>query len=77
MNAERRSALENIKDQIEDLRSQLDDIVADEQEYYDSMPESLKGSDRGQDSEGAIADLKNAISDLSGVEDYLWNVFLT
>ena len=74
MNAKRCGELEKINEQIGDLRTQLEDILADEQEYFDNMPESLQGSERGQASENAISDIECAISDLNDVDDYLCNV---
>lgn len=75
MNATRRNELENINEQVDEIRGQLEDILSDEKEYFDNMPENLQGSERGQVSEGAISDIECAISDLHSVDDYLRGVF--
>lgn len=47
------SALEAIRDEIDTLRDE-------EQEYYDAMPESLQGGDKGQAAEAAVDELQSA-----------------
>lgn len=71
MNATRRSELEKINEKLCDLRTQLEDLLEDEQEYFEAMPENLQGSERGQESEDAISNIECAISDLFNAEEYL------
>lgn len=68
MNATRRSELEEINEKLGDLRTQLEELLEDEQEYFESMPENLQGSERGQESEDAISNIECAISGLASVE---------
>ena len=45
----------------EELKSKLENICSDEQDYFDNMPENLQGSMRGMDAEEAIDAMNEAI----------------
>lgn len=69
MNKERRKKLDllgikmgNIIKEIEDIRNQLNDVLVDEENAFDSMPEGLQASERGMNSEESI-DLMYDIKD--------------
>lgn len=47
--------------QGEELKSELENICTDEQDYFDNMPENLQGSMRGMDAEEAIDAMNEAI----------------
>ena len=47
--------------QGEELRSELENICSDEEEYFDNMPENLQGSMRGMDAEEAIDKMNEAV----------------
>jgi hypothetical protein len=47
--------------QGEELRSTLENICSDEQDYFDNMPENLQGSMRGMDAEEAIDAMNEAV----------------
>lgn len=53
--------------QLEDVKGELETIRDDEQSYYDNMPESLQGGEKGDKSQEAIDALDEAIS---GCEDF-------
>lgn len=60
--------------QIEDIRSELETLRDEEQEYYDNMPESFQGGDKGQAAEAAVSAMEDALGelpDLEEVADYL------
>jgi hypothetical protein len=61
MNNNRRKQLRQWNEKIENLRAELEDILYDEQEYYDNIPENLQCSSRAEDSEIAIECLEEAI----------------
>ena len=50
--------------QGEELKSRLENICSDEQEYFDNMPENLQGSMRGMDAEEAIDAINEAIASM-------------
>ena len=60
MNKDRRDRIAKIKEALEDLRGQIEDLQSEEQEAFDSMPESLQQSERGQASEAAANALQSA-----------------
>lgn len=78
MNKQRRKELSDIIDRIAAMGEQLNaikqtrnDIVSDlealrdeEQESFDSLPEGLQDSERGQDMQAAVDNLDNALQDL-------------
>lgn len=83
MNKERRKEIQNAADlirkaqeTIEEAKEVLETVKADEEEYYDNMPESIQNGEKGSQAQTAIDALDNAISDLEGfdfdqIETYL------
>lgn len=69
MNNDRRKRLQKIVDQLAELGEQIEDILAEEQEAFENMPESLQTSERGTAAEEAISNLEMA--NLSEIVDYL------
>lgn len=68
MNKQRRKEIANAIRQIENVVSS---ILADEEEAFDSMPESLQGSERGDISQEAQGNLNSAIDALEEAIIYL------
>lgn len=64
MNKQRRKSIMDVIKNIESIKSDLESILFDEQDYFDNMPENLQGSIRGEQSEEAIDTLDEAISSL-------------
>lgn len=60
MNKDRRDRIAKIKEALEDLRGQIEDLQTEEQEAFDNMPESLQQSERVQASEAAADALQSA-----------------
>jgi flagellar biosynthesis chaperone FliJ len=54
---------------IEDAKALLQDALDEEQEYYDNMPESLQGGDKGDMAQSAISALESAIEAMEGLDD--------
>lgn len=68
---------ESIKDQITSLRNaqrNLEDILREEENTYDNMPENLQCSLRGMDSEDAIDILTEVIETLTEIIDSLEDI---
>jgi hypothetical protein len=61
MNKDRRNRIANII-------SDLDDILSEEQDAYDNLPESFQQSERGEKMQEAIDYLEEAKSSLEGIE---------
>lgn len=71
MNKQRRKSIsDNIK-LLEDIKSNLEEILSDEEMYFDNMPENLQGSIRGEESETAIDILSTSIDELGSIIDSL------
>lgn len=54
--------LQPLVDEIESLKSDIETIRDEEQDYYDNMPEGLQQSDRGMTAEAAISELDDVVS---------------
>lgn len=65
MNKIRREQLGKIAEVIGDLSIQLDHLMDEEQDYYDNMPESLQGGEKGDNAQVAIDAIQSAIDSLS------------
>lgn len=76
MNAARRKKLEALNERLQtlvgqatDLRDELQELCDEEQDYYDAMPESLQGGDKGTKAEAAIASMEEVLDALSEFAD--------
>lgn len=67
MNNPRRKKLAKLQEQIEEIRMALEEILEEEQEAYDNMPENLQYSERGEKAEECISALEDAVSNLEEV----------
>jgi len=67
------STLENIIDYdlIEPAKDELEDILYEEEDAYDNMPENLQYSIRGEESSDAIDSLQEAVDALEEAIDTL------
>lgn len=64
MNKIRRQQLRMWLQDLEEIKTELENICADEEEYFDNMPENLQGSQRGADAEEAIEQMNEAVSSI-------------
>lgn len=53
----------------EELHSELEGVKDEEQEYFDNMPESLQGGDKGQAAEEAVSNMESALEALELIKD--------
>ena len=63
MNKQRRSRLQKVIDQLEDLKAEVASICEEEQEAYDNMPEGLQDAERGQQIYENISNLEDRDGD--------------
>lgn len=68
MNNDRRKQINDIIDELANLRSKVEDLRNEEQEAFDNLPEGLKSSDRGQVSEQAASRLEDALSSFDEID---------
>ena len=64
MNALRRKRLARISDQLEILKAELEDLLQDEEEARDNIPEGLQESPIYEKADKACDDLEAAIDSL-------------
>lgn len=64
MNATRRKMLASLSKKVEELKSALESIMEEEEEYRDNMPENLQGSERYEKADEACYALEDAVSQL-------------
>lgn len=61
MNAARRKEIAKAGALIDEAKQILEQAQTDEQEYYDNMPESLQGGEKGNAAEAAADALQEAV----------------
>lgn len=71
MNKSRRDQIAKIKEALEELRGKIEDLQSEEQDAFDSMPESLQQGERGQASEAAAEALQSAYDSADEAINYL------
>ena len=64
MNKERRRQLSEWSRRAEELKNDLENIMYEEQDYYNNIPENLQYSMRATDSEEAIENMEAASESL-------------
>ena len=71
MNNIRRKAIGKIQEQLDELRSTLQDVLDEEQECFDNIPENLWGSERYEKADEALENLTCAMENIEEVVNYL------
>ena len=71
MNKKRRKEIENNMNSLEVIKSNLEYILSEEEDYFDNMPENLQSSIRGEESENAIDVLTEIIDTIGDCIDSL------
>ena len=66
MNKARRKSIQDVADQLTELKSTLEGIQGEEEEYRDNIPENLQGSARYEAADEACDALSEAVD---GLED--------
>lgn len=64
MNKTRRKCLANLSEILEELKTSIETLRDEEQDYMDNMPENLQGSERYQTAEAAVDNLDSAMDNL-------------
>lgn len=72
--AELRERAERIREDLESIKESVECIRDDEQEYFDNMPESLQGGEKGDRATAAVDELDNAIACFDEACDQLESV---
>lgn len=75
MNQSRRKEIRQIIDELETLRSRLEDVTEAEQEAFDNMPESFQSGEKGQKIESYISTMGDASDQISDASNTLEEIF--
>lgn len=71
MNAKQRKELQGYAYGLDEIKSNIETMMEDEQSKLDNMPEGLQESERGEAMQEAIDNLESASSSLEDAIDYL------
>ena len=71
MNKIRRKTLNEIYDKLAELKDLLEEVMSEEEDYKDNMPENLQNSERYEIAENACDNMDSAISSLEEALDYI------
>lgn len=71
MNNIRRKKLAKLYEEIENIKSLLEEIHEEESEAFDNIPENLEGTERYGKAEEAVDNLDSAIGSLEETLEYI------
>ena len=71
MNKQQRKELQGYADSLDEIRSNIETMMEEEQDKLYNMPESLQESERGEAMQEAIENLESASSSIEEAIDYL------
>ena len=71
MNKARRKKIGQIVEELERQMDFLNDVLYDEQDAFDSIPENLQYSMRGEESQDAISGMEEAVEQIETVIEKL------
>ena len=74
MNNTRRKQLRKLAEQIAIETDEINDLISEEEEYKDNMPENLQETDRYYDSETAVDAMTEVANLLSEATDKLQEI---
>lgn len=62
MNKQRREQIEKLSEQLSAIKYKIDNVLSDEIDYHDNVPENMQSGERYEQSETAIDNLESAMS---------------
>lgn len=71
MNAERRKKIQQLRDQLADIKNAIEELQGEEQEYVDNVPENMQGGERYEKAEQAADALTEAADAVDEVDGHL------
>lgn len=69
MNKDRRKLIADAMELVTQARVMIEQARDEERDYYDNMPESFQGGEKGEKAEAAADALDEAVTSLEEVED--------
>lgn len=74
MNKQRRKEIQIISNDLIPLMTSIEDLLVEEQDYFDNMPENLQSSEKAEISENAISYLEEALDNIRDCVDNLESI---
>lgn len=74
MNKKRRKEIENLLESISETKAKLQDLLDEEQQAFDNMPESIQESERGEEMQEIIEYMEAAIDSLEEATESLTEI---
>lgn len=74
MNKVRRKQLQEVYNRIRTVREDLSDILSEEQQAFDNMPENLQETVRGQESDEIIDCLDDAVGAMDDAIEMIFEI---
>lgn len=74
MNKKRRKEIENLRESISETKAKLQDLLNEEQQAFDNMPESIQESERGEEMQEIIEYMEAAIDSLEEATESLTEI---
>lgn len=71
MNNKKREKLKKVQDLLSQASNIVADVLEDEQDCLDNMPENLQYSDRYERMEAAISNLEDGLNSIESAENYI------
>lgn len=71
MNNTRRNLIADLLIKVQDIHSEVDSLLAEEQEFLDNMPENFQNGEKGEHAQAAIDQLEAAVENLNETENCL------
>jgi vacuolar-type H+-ATPase subunit E/Vma4 len=71
MNKSKRDKLAKVRDLLNQASNIVSEVLDDEQDCLDNMPENLQFSDRYERMEAAISNLEDGLNSIESAENYI------
>ena len=71
MNNKRRVRVDDVIEKLRNIQSEIGDILSEEEEYRDNIPENLQGSEKYENAENNCDNLQSAVDQVDEVISYL------
>lgn len=68
-----RAALTQAKEDLEEVKGDIEGLKDDETEYYENMPEAFQQGEKGEVAQAAISEMDEAISSIESAVDNISN----
>lgn len=64
MNNDRRAALSKLADDLRDIESKIEELMNEEQDYLDNMPENMQDGEKAQKAQAAVDAMESALGEV-------------